>query len=58
MERILDRYERYLLCEDRDVTEDYPEESQVGEVGILYEYFYVTKSLFNLCGTTVHSLCS
>jgi len=30
MERILDRYERYLLCEDRDVTEDYPEESQVG----------------------------
>jgi len=47
MDRILDRYERYLLCEDRDVTEDYPEESEVGDISgntiyiYIYEYFYV-----------------
>lgn len=29
MERILDRYERYLLCEGGDVMEDHPEEMQV-----------------------------
>ncbi|RLM99960.1 MADS-box transcription factor 20-like [Panicum miliaceum] len=28
MERILDRYERYLLCEGGDVMEDRPEETQ------------------------------
>ena len=30
MERILDRYERYLQCEGGDVVEDHPEEMQVG----------------------------
>ncbi|XP_066360424.1 MADS-box transcription factor 20-like [Miscanthus floridulus] len=60
MERILDRYERYLLCEDRDVTEDYPEESQgnmsYDHIRLRSKLEALKKSQRNLMGEQLESL--
>ncbi|CAD6267788.1 unnamed protein product [Miscanthus lutarioriparius] len=60
MERILGRYERYLLCEDRDVTEDYPEESQgnmsYDHIRLRSKLEALQKSQRNLMGEQLESL--
>ncbi|XP_066353969.1 MADS-box transcription factor 20-like [Miscanthus floridulus] len=60
MEQILDRYERYLLCEDRDVTEDYPEESQENmsydHIKLRSKLEALQKSQRNLMGEQLESL--
>uniref|UniRef100_A0A804RE40 Uncharacterized protein n=1 Tax=Zea mays TaxID=4577 RepID=A0A804RE40_MAIZE len=61
MERILGRYERYLLCEDRDdVTQDYPEESQgnmsYDHIKLRSKLEAIKKSQRNLMGEQLESL--
>ncbi|WVZ90307.1 hypothetical protein U9M48_036617, partial [Paspalum notatum var. saurae] len=60
MERILDRYERYLVCEGRDVMEAYPEEPQ-GNTSYDHNKLKsrieaLQKSQRNLMGEQLHSL--
>ncbi|PUZ67208.1 hypothetical protein GQ55_3G416200 [Panicum hallii var. hallii] len=60
MERILDRYERYLLCEGGDVMEDRPEETQgnmsYDHIKLRSKIEALQKSQRNLMGEQLESL--
>ncbi|KAF8646316.1 hypothetical protein HU200_065892 [Digitaria exilis] len=60
MERVLDRYERYLLCEGGDVVEDQPEETQgnlsYDHIKLRSRIEALQKSQRNLMGKHLESL--
>ncbi|KAG2629486.1 hypothetical protein PVAP13_3KG466900 [Panicum virgatum] len=60
MERILDRYERYLQCEGGDVVEDHPEEMQgnmsYDHIKLRSKIEALQKSRRNLMGEQLESL--